>query len=63
MGFAHLYAISCLKDDAECTEFRYTKATPTFLAKVRRNRHPMLIDGGSEICVMRKDVAGAMQTG
>ena len=60
IGIAHVSAFSGLKEYAGYTEFQYARASPTVLGKLHGHKLPILIDGGSEICVMSKEVAKAL---
>jgi len=57
IGIAHVAAFSSLKDHAGYTEFRYARASPTIAGTIHGHELLTLIDSGSEICVMRKEVA------
>jgi len=57
IGIADISGFSGLQDDARYTQFRYTRASPTVLRKMHGHELPMLIDGGSGICVMSEEVA------
>jgi len=57
MGLTDVSAFSGLKDYVGYIEFRYARASPTILGKIHAHELPMLIDGGSEICVMSQEVA------
>jgi hypothetical protein len=63
IGIAHVSAFSGLKDLAGYTEFRYARASPTVLGKIHGHELPMLIDGGSEICVMSEEIARELSMG
>jgi hypothetical protein len=60
---AHVFAFSGLKDLAGYTKFRYARASPTILGKIHGHEFPMLINGGSEICVMSEEVASELKIG
>jgi len=63
IGIAHVSAFSGLKDLAGYTEFRYARASPTVLRRIHGHELPVLIDGGSEICVMSEEVARELNIG
>ena len=54
---AHVSAFCGLNDPILYTEFCYARASPTVLGKIQGHELPMLINGGSEICVMSEEVA------
>jgi len=56
IGIAHISAICSLKDDTRYTENQDAKNSPTVLGRIHRHTVPMLIDGGSGICVTSEEV-------
>ena len=54
---SHVAAFSGLKHHVGYITFQYARASPTMLTMLSEHKLPMLIDGGSEICVMREEVA------
>jgi len=57
---AHISSSPGLKDHAQYTKFRYARASPPVLTKIHVHQLPMLINGGSEICVMSEIVIRAL---
>jgi hypothetical protein len=58
VGIAYVSTFPSIpRDTSGYTEFRYARASPTVQGKINGHRIPMLINGGSEICVMSEDVA------
>jgi len=63
IGMAHISAFSGLKDHIGYTEFQYDRASSTILRKIHGHQLPILIDGGSEICVMSEEVGRVLNIG
>jgi hypothetical protein len=63
IGIVHISAFSGLKDLAGYTEFCYARDSPTVFGKIHGHKLPMLIDGGSKICVMSAEVARELNIG
>lgn len=57
IGIAHISTFSGVKDHAGYTEFQYARASPTVLGMIHGHQLPLLIDGGSEICMISEEVA------
>jgi len=53
----HNWAISSLKEYVWYFELLYPRASPIILGKVDRPVPPMVMNGGSEICMMSEEVA------
>ena len=63
IAIALVSAFSGRKDHAECAELRNTRASHTVPGKIHGHELPMLIDGGSDICLMSEQVARSLNIG